>query len=368
MVGLVRSPAPAALGLALPLAIACTAGTGDAERRAAVERAVAAAEGGAPAAAPLAGPVRPAITRATASPVTQVAEPPGPAVSAWASAMARRIDTVDQRSRQQLSVALLRQARDPRQKSQELIADMQWCDEGLLEACLHVGHVLLFNECLYDRARGFYEKAAALAGGLPPAALDGFMVDGRTPRAAVAIGLRFSDPANRDDEQVRSLDGVCGAIAERDRPHWDEMFARYAAGERVSAARAATSEERLILGALRRKMLFEIHERIEALAHVHAELAQGLRARLAAAATGLCMDGDALSCASASLLHALACNLPQTEDAYRRFQSVVDGLDTPVRAQVLEGVRDIIGPARALVEGDAPARDLMLRSMCGRAR
>ena len=52
----------------------------------------------------------------------------------------------------------------------------------------------------------------------------------------------------------------------------------------------------------------------------------------------------------------------------RRFQSVVDGLDTPHRAQVLEGVRDIIGPARALVEGDAPARDLMLRSMCGRAR
>jgi hypothetical protein len=355
------------VSLALPLALACTAGTGDAERRAAVERAVAAAEGGAPgAAASPAGAVRPAITPATATAVPPVAEPPGPAVSAWASAMARRIDTLDRRSRQQLSVALLRKAGDPRQKSQDLIADMEWCDEGFLEACLHVGHVLLFNECLYDRARGFYEKAAVLADGLPPAALDGVMVDGRTPRDAVAIGLRFSDQANRDEEQVRSLDGVCGAIAERDRPHWDQMFARYATGERVSAALPASTEDRLILGALRRKMLFEIHERIEALAHVHAETAQGLRARLAAAATDLCMDGDALSCASASLLHALACNLPQTEDAYRRFQSVVEGLDTKVRAQVLEGVRDIIGPARALVEGDAPARDLVLRSMCGR--
>jgi hypothetical protein len=181
------------------------------------------------------------------------------------------------------------------------------------------------------------------------------------------MGLRYSDPAQRDDEQVRSMAAVCGQVAERDRPLWDAFFAEYAAGAVTPAATPSTSEEKLGLGTARRKMIFAADDRIAGLEGVHAATAAEMRKRLASAADALCAEGDALSCASASFLHARACRLPQMEEAYRRFQSELASLDAASQAHALEAVRDVIGPARIYVDGDAQARDMVLRSLCGPA-
>jgi hypothetical protein len=357
------------LGAFLALAAACTGAGPDADRRAEVARKVAEAEGasapGDAGARPTRAPLAIARETASASPPPAAEPPPTPAQSAWASAIGHAIDSLDRRSRQLLEVRILRAANDPGQKSQELFAHMQWCDEGSLEACLHVGHVLLFNECLFERARDYYEKAGSLADDLPAAAVDDFTVDGQPQRYELRLGLRFSDPANRGDEQVRAVAAVCGAVAERDRPLWDDMFARYAGGERTGAALASSGEERLALGALRKKVIFELEERIVSLEKVHAGLARDLQGRLAGTASDLCGDGDALSCAAASFLYASACNLPQMEDAYRRFESSLSSLDAGSRSQALELARDVVGPVRAYVEGDERTRGLLRRSLCG---
>jgi len=347
------------------LALACNRPRPD-DRRAEVERQVAEAEGAqAPAGGPEARPSRapPAVT-AESGRSSPPPEPPGVEVSAWASELARSIDTIDRRSRQLLSVALLRRAHDPRQKSQELVALMQWCDEGSPEACLRVGHALLFNECLFERARGYYQKAQGLMGSLPSAATDSFTIDGQPQRGELGAGLRFSDPANRDDPQVRSLASVCGAIAERDRPLWDEMFTRYESGELTPAAQASTGEEQVMLGVLRKRMLLEADERVEALERLHAGAGQALRLRLASAADGPCAEGDAASCATASFLHARRCDLARMQDAYRRYQSALPGLDAPARAQVVELARDVVATARAYSEGSDEVRATLLRSLC----
>lgn len=340
---------------------ACTPGPSEAQRRAEVERAVAQADGGA-AAAPsgAAG----AVTRATSVPPAADGEPP-PAMAAWAASIAREIDGVEPRSRQLLSVQLLQAAADPRQKGEELTAYMQWCDERSLSACLHVGHVLLFNECLFDRARGFYEKASALAGALPREAVDPFMVDGRTQRAELALGMQLSDPARRDDEQVRALAAVCGAVAERDRPLWDDFFARYASGAATRAAGASTSADRLALGALRKKMLLELDEQAAALGRVRAASGQSLRARVAATASALCGEEDPLSCGTASYLYATSCRFDLMEDAYRRYEAAIGSLDAGSRQQATRVIQDALGPARGYAAGDPRMRDLLRRSLCG---
>ena len=314
----------------LALAPGCTGNGTDAARRAEVARRVAEAEGasgeaegGSGAAAAPAPRVPVGITREAASPPGPEVDPPTAAELAWAEAIAGSTDALDQRSRQLLSVQRLRGARDPRQKSQDLIAHMQWCDEGTIEACLHVGHVLLFNECLFDRARGFYQKAEALAGALPPAAVDSFTVDGTPQRQELRIGLKMSDPLARDDDQVRGVAAVCGAIAERDRLLWDEMFARYAAGEATPAATPATGEERLALGAMRSRMFIDLVERIAAIERQNAGLAPALKRRLATAADGLCGDDDPLTCATASFLHAHRCDFEKMKEAHQRFEAAI---------------------------------------------
>jgi len=228
-----------------------------------------------------------------------------------------------------------------------------------------VAHVLLFNECLFDRARAFCQKAGALAEGLPAAAVDQFTVDGQPQRQELLTGMRFSDPARRDEEQVRALAAVCGAAAERDRALWDDMFARYASGALTQGAVASTSQERLALGAIRKKMLLEAQERVAAVERVHAASGRELHARLAAAAGALCADEDPLSCGTASFLYAAACRFDQMEDAYRRYQAGLLTLDAPSRQQATGLMQEVLGPARGYASGDGRMRELLRRSLCG---
>jgi hypothetical protein len=351
------------IGVLVPLAPACESGGREAARRAEVERRVAEAEGAGAKAAPPPASVPPAITREAGSPAALAAGEPSPPQAAWSSAISRAIDGVEQRSRQMLSVHLLRAANDPRQKSQDLIGHMQWCDEGSLEACLHVGHVLLFNECLFDRARGYYEKAASLAQVLPPAAVDHFTVDGQPQRQELRIGLRLSDPSTPDDEQRRAIAAVCGIVAERDRPLWDDMFSRYASGEVTPAALPSSAQERLALGAIRKKTFIEVEERVAALEGLHAGAAQGLRLHLADTASRLCGE-EPLSCAMAAFLLGGSCRMEEMQEAYGRFQAALSTLDAASRVQALELASDLSGPARAYAEADAPTRALLRRSIC----
>ena len=263
-----------------------------------------------------------------------------------------------------LSVKLLQRARDPRQKMQELVAQMEWCDQGSLESCLHVGHVLLFNECLFDRARTFYQKAEGLAQSLPVGAVDGFAVDGAPQRQELQIGLRLSHADAHDDEQRRAIAAICGAVAERDRPHWDEMFARFAAGERTPAASPATGEERLALGAIRKHMVIDLADRIDTLERLQPGVPSGLPDRLIGATEALCGPDDPVSCGTAASLHARRCKLEQMEGAYRRFEAALSNMDAAGRAQALDVARDVIGPVRAYLEGDAVMRELLRQSMC----
>jgi hypothetical protein len=357
--------AVAALALA-----ACTSQREAAERREEeVARRVAEAEGaeGAPSneatgavTRPPAGITPAGVGSAPPAPV----EPPTPQMLAWAAALDRSIDTLDRRSRQALAVSRLRAAGDPRQKSQELLASMQWCEEGALEACLHVGHVLLFNECLLDRARGFYERAATLSADLP-AQVEWFPVDGQPPRQELNSGLQFSDPARREDQQVQSLLAVCGAIAARDRPHWDALFASQAAGETTPAVEPASAEERLALGVIHKKMLLETNERVAALLGLHAGLAGGVRDRLARAASEMCSGGDPGSCATASFLHAGRCDFAAMQEAFQRFEAAV-ALDPATRPRWLELSGDVLGLARADARGDLRVREQLRRSCAAR--
>ena len=349
---------------------ACTNGREAAEqRREEVARKVAEAEGaeGAASSEGTAAVTRPpaGITpEGDGSAAPAPAEPPTPQMRAWAAALERSIDTLDRRSRQALAVHRLRAARDPLQKSQELMASMQWCDEGALEACLHVGHVLLFNECLLDRARGFYERAARLLAELPVQA-EWFPVDGQPPRQELNSGLQFSDPARREDQQVQSLLAVCGAIAARDRPHWDALFASQAAGETTPAVEPAGGDEKLALGVIHKKMLLETNERVAALQGLHAGLARGVSDRLARAASDMCSGGDPGSCATASFLHAGRCDFAAMQESLQRFEAAV-ALDPATRPQWLGLGGDVLGLARADAKGDLRVREQLRRSCAAR--
>jgi hypothetical protein len=337
------------------------------ERKTDIERQIANVEGtaGAPASAPGAPPDAAVDLdgRAAAS-SPRLSGPATPAQEAWASALARSVDDLPQRSRQMLSVELSRRARDPRQKSRELVAHMQWCDQGSLESCLRVGHVLLFNECLFDRARTFYQKAETHARSLPAEAVDAFIVDGTPQRQELQLGLRLSQPDAQQDEQRRAIAAICGAVAERDRPLWDEMFARFAAGEVTPAASPSTGEERLALGAIRKRMVIDLEERIGVLERLHPGVADPLRDRLAGAADALCGPEDPVSCGTEVYLHAARCRFEEMEGAYRRFDAVLSSMDPASRTQALDVARDVTGAARAYLDGDAAMRELLRKSMC----
>lgn len=294
------------------------------------------------------------------------APPPTADQAAWGSAIARDIESLDQRSRQLLAVRLLHN--DPREKSQDLIAHMQWCDEGSLRACLHAGHVLMFNECLFDRGYVLYRKAEMLAAALPSAAIDHITVDGRPQRYELQSGLQLGDPAGAGDGRRDNLLGVCGAAAERDRRLWDEMFARYDRGERTAPAAPSTTEERLALGAIRKQMLIDAHEHVDSLARLHAGAAADIRARLVGTASALCAQGDLVSCGTESSLHAAGCRLDPMMEAYQRFQAGLASLDPASRRLAQEVAQDVIGPAKAYSEGNAMMRELLRQSICETSR
>jgi len=52
------------------------------------------------------------------------------------------------------------------------------------------------------------------------------------------------------------------------------------------------------------------------------------------------------------------------QDAYRRYQSALPGLDAAARAQVVELARDVVATARAYSEGSDEVRATLLRSLC----
>jgi hypothetical protein len=329
----------------------------DAARSAELERAAKAAEAGGETAA---GPSAPPAT----APYSHLALPPSGPQQRWATAIAREIDSLDRRSRQALSVGLMRARNDPRQKSEDLIAHLQWCDEGSLAACLHAGHVLLFNECLFDRAHGLYRKAEALAEELPPGALDQLTVDGQLQRYELRVGLKLGDPASAADEQRRGIASICGAAAERDRQLWDGMFARYEGGGTVAPASPSSTEDRLMLGAIRKQMLIDVEMRIGILAQTHSASALGLRARLVDAASALCAQEDVVACAMVSYLHAADCKLAPMLEAYEKAEVDLAGLDAGSRALAVSLVQDLIGPIKMYKEATGPMRDMLKQSMC----
>ena len=156
----------------------------------------------------------------------------------------------------------------------------------------------------------------------------------------------------------------CGAVAEQDRPLWDEMFAQYDRGETTPAASPSSIEERLALGAVRKEMLIEDETRIAALEHLHSASARDLREKLAAGASELCAQDDLVSCAVAAYLHGSGCSLERMTAAYGRFASGLEGLDPASRALAENLARDVIGPARAYSAGEPAMREMLRRSMC----
>jgi hypothetical protein len=260
----------------------------------------------------------------------------------------------------------MRERRDPLQKSEDLIAHMQWCDEGSLEACLHAGHVLLFNECLFDRGYALYVAGQALARDLPAAAIDDSTVDGRPLRAELQLGLRMGDPANRDEQQVQAIARVCGAVAERDRPWWDEVFAGYQRGERTPETTPSTDMESVALGAIRKELLMGAETRIATLESLAGGAAGGLRLTLARVAGELCASDDPVSCATAAYLQGGACRLDEMTAAYRAFETGLSRLDPRSRELAFNLGRDVTWQARAYVEADERTRDELRRSICAR--
>ena len=183
-------------------------------------------------------------------------------------------------------------------------------------------------------------------------------------RHSRALGLRVSRADPRQDDQRRALAAVCGEIAERDRPLWDELFARIQAGEVTPSVTPATGEERVALGATRKQMVLELEERVGALERLNADAARGLHDRLAAATEAFCGPEDPVSCATASYLHSSRCRFEEMESAYRRFDTALSAFDTADRALALGVARDVVGPARAYVAGDAAMRERLGRSLC----
>jgi hypothetical protein len=350
--------------LVVVLTALCIGGCGESqsEKKAALERALAEVEGE-QTHGTAAGESQPGDIAATpARLITAVPAPPAPEVAAWADAIGRRIERTYTKSRQAIGPELLRMRNDPRAKGEMLLVQTRWCDEGDLVACLQAAHVLLYNECLYDRARELYGKAEALAAKLPAEALAQRSVDGRAIRDELRQGLQLSGRENRDDPQVRSIEARCGAAAERDRPLWDELFARESVDSGVSPT---TPEERLVLSAVRKRMLLEAREEIATLGQLDRATAQALSDRLARTAGAMCGQGDVAACGAASAFYGEQCQLDEMASAYRSFETHLSTADPTVRGELTLLVSDMIGPAKTYVEGGPADRERVRQSLCG---
>lgn len=352
-----------AIGLWVLIATGC--GESQREKRDALERALAEVEGEQASSDAASGTASADIAETPARLVTTPPSPPSPEVAVWAEAIGRDIERTYTRSRQAIGPELLRMRNDPRAKGERLLVQMRWCDEGNLRACLQAAHELLFNECLFDRARELYGKAETLAAPLPAAALAQGSINGRPIRDELQLGLRLSDPRNRDDPQVQSIESRCRAAAERDRPLWDELFARRGGGGGVTPS---TPQEQLVLSALRKKMMVDSRDEIIALGRLDSTTASALMDRLARAAGAMCGQGDAAACGAAAWFYGEQCRLDEMGSAYRSLRTHLSTLDPSVRGEFSQLVADMIGPARMYVEGGPTERERVKLELCSGTR
>lgn len=350
--------------LAVVLTALFVGGCGESQRekKAALERALAEVEGEQ---TPGTG-AQPADVAATpARLITADPAPPSPEVAAWADAIGRRIERTYTKSRQAIGPELLRMRNDPRAKRELLLVQMRWCDEGDLVACLRAAHVLLHDECLFDRARELYGKADALAAQLPAEALAQRSVDGREIGAELRQGLQLSSMENRNDPQVQRMKARCGAASERDRSLWDELFARKSVDAGVSPT---TPEQRLVLSAMRKRMLLEAREEIATLEQLDPATTPTLSDRLARAAGAMCGQGDVAACGAAAAFYGEQCRLDEMASAYRSLRTHLSTADPSVRGEFTLLVSDMIGPARLYVEGGPADRERVRQALCGGTR
>ncbi len=337
----------------------CVGGCGESprEKKAALESALAEVEG-----EQTTGTGQPAEVAATPTRLITVSPAaPSPEIASWTDGISRRIERTYTKSRQAIGPELLRMRNDPRAKGEMLLLQTRWCDEGDLDACLQAARVLLHNECLFDRARELYEKAAVLAAQLPASALER-NVNGRPIRDEIRQGLQLSARENRDDPQVQSIEARCGAAAERDRPLWDELFARESVDSGVSPT---TPEERLVLSAMRKKMLLEAREEVAAIQQLDRATAQTLADRLARAAGAMCGQGDVAACGAAAAFYGEQCRLDEMASAYRSFRTHRSTADPSIRGELTLLVADMIGPAETYVEGGPADQERVRKTLCG---
>lgn len=299
---------------------------------------------------------RAAITNAVAN-----EPPPSTSVMSWQSSIAGDIEKTPQRSRELL--ALHRLGNDPRRKGEDLLLNSRWCDEGTIEACLHAGHVLLYNECLFDRARVLYEKAVRLASHLPSAALDQTVVDGRPASQELEEGLKLSDPQNRSDPQLQAIAAICGEAAERDRPLWDALFDGGRGGTLSGLSEPASAEEKFQLASIRKEMLIAARDRIRDIAGAHKTTGNTLLTTLADRAGKLCDSGDFLACATGSYFNSELCRVDEMAEDYKKFESLLATFDTTLRAEASQHAYDVIGPGKRFVAADTAGQQ-KIRDEC----